>query len=466
MKAEKITTSFFSAAFCTVVILSSSGYANAGLEDEMNDMFGSMSNVTSPGAYNSSRRGVLTGGRVQVRNKIMNTDLISLDPPSFEAGCGGINFYGGSFSFINKDKFVQLLRTVASNAAGFAFSIALKAMSNEVAATIETIQKKIQKFNEFFGNSCQLAQGITTGTKSAVQKAWNGEASLGKSMKDGAGDLFESFTKNGNGKAPSDNPDEKTKLRLTGNLVWAALKKHDTRSWWKYGDENMLELIMSASGTIIVGLADTPGGGGSDGPNTKTIVGGSPSLTDLVNGATIQYYKCNNSETCFEPTQDKITIKGYEPRIREMFLGDGEGRKGILTKIQQDTKKLTYEEERFLAALPNGLGGMLYRLSRIDRMMAENFVTGALRTISIQMAYEMADGMFKTVTTALAGTEENAYSGQAESLVQKARGEMLQEHQTLMSKAPKISESLETYNAILQAVGNDYVAPAFRAPGK
>ncbi len=51
-----------------------------------------------------------------------------LVPPSFSAGCGGIDLFGGSFSFINMNQFVDLMRAVASNAAGYAFQLAINAM--------------------------------------------------------------------------------------------------------------------------------------------------------------------------------------------------------------------------------------------------------------------------------------------------------------------------------------------------
>ncbi|NLC22295.1 MAG: conjugal transfer protein TraH, partial [Halomonadaceae bacterium] len=74
--------------------------ANSSLRNEMNKMFGTMSNATSPGVFETSRRGVISGGSIVARNKIMNTNIVSFQPPSFNAGCGGIDFFGGSFSFI------------------------------------------------------------------------------------------------------------------------------------------------------------------------------------------------------------------------------------------------------------------------------------------------------------------------------------------------------------------------------
>ena len=138
-----------------------------GLQSKMDAVFGEMSNVSQPGVFESQRRGVLSGGSVYVRNPIVNTELVNLQAPSFKAGCGGIDFFGGSFSFINADQFVQLLRAVASNAKGYAFNIALDIACSDCMAWINNLQAKIQKLNEMFGNSCQLAQGLVTDVANA-----------------------------------------------------------------------------------------------------------------------------------------------------------------------------------------------------------------------------------------------------------------------------------------------------------
>ena len=98
--------------------------ANASLNAELDKVFGSMSNVTEPGTFNSASRGVISGGRVVIKNKVMAApDLISMQLPSANGGCGGIDAFGGSFSFINSDQIVQLFRSMASNAAGLAFQM-------------------------------------------------------------------------------------------------------------------------------------------------------------------------------------------------------------------------------------------------------------------------------------------------------------------------------------------------------
>ena len=155
----------------------------ASVDAELNNMFVDMSNFTAPGVWNSQRRGVISGGGFVARNRIANINLMSIVPPSFEAGCGGINVYGGSFSFINKEQFVGLMRNIASNAMGYAFQLALNSMCESCMQTIETLARKVQQMNQNMGNSCQMAQGIVNDTLSGMSVKGKTDASLLATLK-------------------------------------------------------------------------------------------------------------------------------------------------------------------------------------------------------------------------------------------------------------------------------------------
>jgi len=93
---------------------------------------------------------------------------VSFVPPSFSAGCGGIDLFGGSFSFINMNQFVDLMRAVASNAAGYAFQLAINAMCPDCGNVMSDLQKEVQQLNQMFSNSCQLAQGLVNDAASVL----------------------------------------------------------------------------------------------------------------------------------------------------------------------------------------------------------------------------------------------------------------------------------------------------------
>ena len=69
----------------------------------------------------------------------------------------------GSFSFINSDEIVAMLKATANNALGFAFQLAIKSISPQIAATIEEMAQKAQQMNQFNMNSCEIAQNLVGG---------------------------------------------------------------------------------------------------------------------------------------------------------------------------------------------------------------------------------------------------------------------------------------------------------------
>lgn len=116
-----------------------------GLQSEMDKLFGQMSNTTPPGVYESQRRGVLAGGRVTGKAKIFDENIVAFAPPSWKAGCGGVDLFGGSLSFINADQIVQLLRSVAANAKGYAFQLALITFFQMAPNGLRTSRRKCRR---------------------------------------------------------------------------------------------------------------------------------------------------------------------------------------------------------------------------------------------------------------------------------------------------------------------------------
>ena len=79
--------------FTAGITMGASVSVNADIQRQVNSMFNSMINVTSPGAYQTASLGVVTGGSITLRNRITTISPIKITPPSAQAGCGGINRY-------------------------------------------------------------------------------------------------------------------------------------------------------------------------------------------------------------------------------------------------------------------------------------------------------------------------------------------------------------------------------------
>lgn len=132
---------------------------SAGLDGLLQGMY---SNASGAGYFNAQQRGVLTGGSFVARVPIKPINIMSFDPPRVSSGCGGINLYGGSFSFINAQELTALLRAIAQNALGLLFHLGINAISQPLSSMLTTWSKKIQEMNALLRNSCEAARKLFT----------------------------------------------------------------------------------------------------------------------------------------------------------------------------------------------------------------------------------------------------------------------------------------------------------------
>jgi len=454
-------------ALTLAVLAPISASANSSLRSEMDDMFNSMSNVTAPGAYETSRRGVITGGSVMIRNRVMNTSIVSWQPPSFNAGCGGIDLFGGSFSFINKEQFVQLARNIASNAASYAFYLALGAMSPEVRSTIDNIQKKIQELNQFFGNSCQLAQGIITDQDATFEKAREVTGGLAKSIIGGFGDIFESMS--GSNGAPTNDVPATEEKKIMGNIVWNALQKKGVSGWFRYGGDNLNEVIMTVTGTVIIGeLTEASDKKGESRPIQKIDSGlNNKSITfdSIVKGGDIKILKCiGNDDQCLEMTKDPVPAKvtGFSEMVVNVLIGKG-GNDGVIKKIRRG-EDLDTAERDFVSALPSGAGGMLFRLSRISQSVAEGFARDLSEPFGREMAYELLNEFISAAITATRNEKDNPSAQEAMDIMIKGKDELQYQYMASLQKGMKFTEVTEKYNSTLKAAEKSGVTPDLTVP--
>lgn len=435
--------------------------ANSALRNEMHKMFTTMSNTTSPGAFETARRGVISGGSFMTRNKIMNTNIVNFQPPSFNGGCGGIDMFGGSFSFINKEQFVQLARTIASNAASYAFYVALDSMAPTVRTVIDGIQKKIQEFNQYFGNSCQLAKGIATDPLGAFETARQVTGGLGKSIKDGADDIFGTLT-GSNGSTPTENPSDDIKDTVQGNIVWQALQKKGVSDWFTYGGKTLNEAILSATGSVIVGKEEPADDGKGKAPKITPLPGGLVTLEDLIDGKDVEFYSCSGD--CLDPGIQSGNLPGFKEMILETLLGSGSSTSGgIVGKLYSGTG-LSSGEKNFIANLPQSMGPMIVRLTRVNEQVARTFVNTVSEPLAREMSYTVLSAFNRAARVALAAYQDNAYTGKAEEALGEARDKLDDQYQALISKGQKLSETMRFYNDILEAADKGDLSPSYTVP--
>lgn len=391
--------------------------SNASIEGEMDAMIGSMKNTTAPSVQLSDiGRGVISWGAYQQRNHITDTNLVSFVPPSMEAGCGGINIFNGSISFVSGDEFKQLLRDIASNAEGYAFELALGVMCPKCLQTMETLRQSVQKLNEKFGNSCQLAKGLVNGGVGAMAERMRQDG-VSKGVFADLADLVALQTE-------KDIPGGKTAIKAAEdsglyrecegavNLVWCAMKIKGANAWFENGgtdDNQMLRAIMSITGTVVVGKEKDskvgPTVSGKASPVT-IIRGGKIGLRDLMVGGDLPLLGCSDG---FEPrncrevsSSGTENIQGMREYVHEVFFGDG-STPGVLRKMATNQGALTTAEKQFMANAPGGVGPYIRNLSVISPGAAATFARNAEGYIALGLVSTILDGMLDVVNTAKSG---------------------------------------------------------------
>lgn len=146
---------------------------------------------SGPNYYSGQQRGYATAGGFNARWKTGVDYPISISPPSFKAGCGGIDFFGGSVSYLNMDMLVAKLQRILQNSAGIAFSMALETVCPKCANIMNVMEQMSNQINGMGMNDCSMAKGLTVGvvdaSKTALKELQEGtlSESVGKGLNDG-----------------------------------------------------------------------------------------------------------------------------------------------------------------------------------------------------------------------------------------------------------------------------------------
>ena len=200
-----------------------SNVAHAGVEKDMADMFNNMGGYTSytePGAYQSQSANVYTGGGFKTRFGNKNLYPVQIQLPSVSAGCGGIDFFSGAFSFANKEQFVEFTRNLGNNAAGVAFEIALDALDPLVAGSIGKIREMVNFINQNGLNSCQAAKSLVGGMAGKLGESITKECELTATADGTSSDGADSRWYCKSGKRLTD---QRTKKRSEGSALVNAM---------------------------------------------------------------------------------------------------------------------------------------------------------------------------------------------------------------------------------------------------
>ena len=207
----------------------------ATMESVFDDLNG---NVTygGPAAVKTQTMNMYTGGNLTLAAPSRSYNLMSIQAPTVNAGCGGIDLHLGGFSFISKEQFVQTLRNIGSNALGYGFKIALQNICPTCDNVMTSLQNIADKANAMNISSCQAAKGIVNAAANEVFNTQYDTKVMNWGLSDGIfSDATEAYRQVKNIFNPAqrqaaleqvkqNNPDRKEDLP-TGNITWQALSK-------------------------------------------------------------------------------------------------------------------------------------------------------------------------------------------------------------------------------------------------
>lgn len=434
------------------VLMTATPVASANFDNTLDGVFESMmSNTTDPGTYSTMRRGVLSGGRVSARTNISKANLGYLDMPSFSAGCGGIDIFGGSFSFINKDQLVQLARHTVQNAAGLLFQQALAYMSPKIAEGMSQFTQKVQMMNDTMLDSCAMAKGIVATIPGTDTGSASNMADLWSSGKGFADDMFDSFSSTGSdnsSKKMAESDDDEAKALVFGNPLWDVMKETSVSSVYGSDKDSFREEILSLTGFVVYDSENLDQDGNPQPKYAPPLV----TITQLIEGGTVETYDCQN-DGCTKFKAKDTKIDGLASRLRNRMLG-ADGEVGLIKSIRfNDTGSVSAGS--ILGSFPLGVGANLVNLIDRSQLAAEGFVNENAPTLALGTIYELTRNMMQVADTSLAKSQ-NVYREAVKEQLRDSRRLLTDQYEAATDQYGTIANLRERSGSLLSKTRTVY----------
>lgn len=298
-------SSFFVLSF--VFALTSAASSNP-VQDEMREFFdsnGILVNTTDPGKYKTQAASHYTLGSVYARTPIKNTQLASLSLPSARAGCGGIDLFGGAFSFLNADELINTMKAIGNNALALSFQLAIESISPVIAEKIEDLRQLQQEINSLNINSCETAAV-------AIGSIWEKTDASNRTLCSVIGNRMGRFSDYAASRhGCTSGGDQASTLNAAGgeydafalqdiNYAWSAILKSGIAQRGGSLDRDLAEMIMTLTGTIIIDAPTSDTGRPSfqyvgQKADSNTV------LDALFAGGTLRALRCDTLDNCLNP---------------------------------------------------------------------------------------------------------------------------------------------------------------------
>src|SRR5574337_703262 len=377
----------------------------AGMQSELDSFLNDWEtqlSTTKPGFYEGQQRGFIVGGAADMHFPNRNVTPLTLSLPQIKAGCGGISFFGGAFSYINGQEFVQFLQNIAQNAVGVAFDMALRTLCPQCATVLANMENIFRNMTSNLGNSCRDAQKLlkfAAGPMNLQEIARNNCTAINTTLgvtDDTWGGAFkckdDAALRDADLKAAADDaahPNDPPK-RLSQNIFWAAYNNlQGLNPFW---DTDVGEYLMSLLGTQIVRFD----GGGST-PTANNAPAHTIEVDQLLEGWNAGEHKilrCGDSSTCLDVTaHDASSFDGFEKKIEDKLTEyatrlENRQRANPEPILQANVSGMPVV--RLLAMVNAVPGGKDYVISTTKRTIAVNLVDALVKEMIKAVKAEVA----------------------------------------------------------------------------
>lgn len=399
----------------TALLLCASTVFAQGMSNQMDEMFNGMSTYTRPGHYESQTRGVITGGGFSYRAQQAQTQsLFALSPPTLSAGCGGVDLYMGSFSSISEDEITDLAKAIASQAAGYAFEVALSSICPTCAATMDKLRAWMNQINGGLKGSCETARMLVNPSTTNGQwefMKWDALDSAAAS----AGQWMDNYDDTLDARRNQDKFAEDAPPEVKyNNPLYNAMTKQNVASWFGHGGLNGNEFgmdMLSLFGmvTFCTPHPTTPECQQFDENETfrETDLAPTLDLAHLVYGSDSvmspaimgEVYRCD-SHLCLNPYKQNYQDEGLAKRIVDAFLGT-DGSPGIIAKLQDANASPFTDEERGVVEATADMTAIARNLAMTSHDRARGFVESWAAVMATEIAYGFAREAYRGLVSAL-----------------------------------------------------------------
>lgn len=436
----------------------STSYADTGsrMDSYWSGALGQAS-ATGPTAYQGQMANYYTMGNLSWRSPQKNLQLANIQMPSMSAGCGGIDIFTGGFSFVNSAALVAELKSIATAAVGYGFSLALQTLCPQCHKIMTELQDFAQKINSTNIGSCQAASALVNNlfnrTDASVHQMCS-ELGTGHGYFSDMVQGWSSCQSNpATGLNQAATAADKAFVPVNMNIGWEAIKKVTYLS----SDQTFSLMVMTLSGTVVERCAaDGPGGCSfqSIPPTGDTDA----ALSVLLDGGSFQGVKCDDTDVCLSPTPQGTafnipTASSFKQKVSNL-LAD------IVTRVQ-GRQTLTSDEQNFLQAVPVPL-----------LKMAKNYVTYEGPTLAQQDLGQYSDAIATMVALyfveetiqqiqAGAGNVQGADPGQMrqwEEGVRQVRASLDAKEQAVNIKLTASEQIIDRARKIDEALAGSYAS--------